>query len=436
MAFPLTVNGTTWNASDFAATKYAANLGKFMYDLVWDRINKLSAYSTSTHSFSSGSKAFTVTAGKGFAPGMTVVIGVPSTAPANFLGGLMSGRVISYSGTTLTIDVVKYYNIAGSNSVWDISINAFGRDKDFTNAPTTVDQIKQCLMLHSQSNFSEVMEDFCGYLDPPFDGAIRKSWNKFLDVQVVGGATVTGNGNVTESICDPNHPGIAVATLNNVNSVALFQMAGAPYGACFINGLLYDVGVDHPASQAFSVCFKLKDGMFNGSTDSLQLIAGLAYEDQIGDIATGINIRPVLQLDGASGGLTINNLGFIVRSGIGDMSPAVANTTLHSLKATDLGFDLNAPVISTVMPKDRWLTLRIIRLGSNFVQVHLLDNDSLLDGAAREIYKAQFDLTAYSGLYTSQVGFMPFIGFKKLQGSQSMKVLVDYVHFITEANRF
>lgn len=437
MAFPITVNGTTWDSSDFAASKYAANLGKFIYDLVWDRANKLTGFATDAQSFSAGSKTFTVGTGKGFAPGMTVVISAPSTAPANFAGGIMSGRVSGYAAGVLSVEVDKYYNIAGTNSLWEISINAAGRDKNTSDSPTTTDDIKKCLMTHAPQVVTEVLEDFCGALDTPFNGSNqRSSWNRNFDIQTVGGATVTGNGNVSESICDPNHPGIAVVTMNNVNSVALFQVAGSPYGNCVINGALNYVGSGRPSSQCFQVCFKLKDSMFNGSTDSIQLIAGLAYGSEIGSISAGLNIRPILQLDGAGGGTTISNMGFVIRSGVGDMSPAQAATTLNSLKATDMGLDLSAPAISTVLPKDRWLTLRIIRLGTDLVRVHLLDNDSLLDNATREIFKAEWDLSGYSGLYSGQSGFIPFIGFKKLHGNHSMKVLIDYLHFIAEANRY
>lgn len=72
--------------------------------------------STTSIAFGTGSKVFTVTAGKAFAAGQFVTIS-DSADPASY----MFGRVTSYAGTTLTVTVLYNFG-AGTIANWLISV--------------------------------------------------------------------------------------------------------------------------------------------------------------------------------------------------------------------------------------------------------------------------------------------------------------------------
>jgi len=95
-------------------------------DLVWRRINlaEMEAFaatlslistsdtSTTSNSIGPGSKTFSVSAGKSFKAGMYLVLANSNTA-------LMEGRVISYSGTSLVVDITTPIG-SGTFTSWQI----------------------------------------------------------------------------------------------------------------------------------------------------------------------------------------------------------------------------------------------------------------------------------------------------------------------------
>lgn len=79
----------------------------------------LTSSSVTSLAIGTGSKAFTVAAGLGYVPGMELVAAY-TTDPADYS---MTGTVLTYSGTTLTLDVSSYRG-TGTYAAWSISPTA------------------------------------------------------------------------------------------------------------------------------------------------------------------------------------------------------------------------------------------------------------------------------------------------------------------------
>lgn len=92
-----------------------ANWSALPYNQIGDRYK---TSSTTANFITKGEKTFTVEAGLAYTPEQTVTI-VASASPANH----MHGRVVSYSGTTLVVDVTKATG-SGTFGSWTINVGA------------------------------------------------------------------------------------------------------------------------------------------------------------------------------------------------------------------------------------------------------------------------------------------------------------------------
>lgn len=128
MGFPVTINGTTYNASDFAPYGYVDNFPRMMQDMAdvaattAAQAQRLIGTSTSSVPIGTGSKSFSTQAGKLFDAGGHLLITADGAPSTNF----MLGRVTSYSGTSLTVDVVLIGEAAaGTYSAWTIRVTGY-----------------------------------------------------------------------------------------------------------------------------------------------------------------------------------------------------------------------------------------------------------------------------------------------------------------------
>jgi hypothetical protein len=128
MGFPVTINGTTYNASDFAPYGYVDNFPRMMQDMAATaattaaQAQRLIGTSNSSVSIGTGSKSFTTQAGKLFDAGGHLLITADGAPSTNF----MLGRVTSYSGASLTVDVVLIgETVSGTYSAWTIRVTGY-----------------------------------------------------------------------------------------------------------------------------------------------------------------------------------------------------------------------------------------------------------------------------------------------------------------------
>lgn len=117
MAFPVTLNGTTYTLADFEGLNYVQGFPDALEDFVTHAGAIYNSTSASSVTIGTGSKTFTTAdSGKPYVVG-TPLRCVSQADTANF----MDGTVTSYSGTTLVINVL---NTGGSGTYddWNITI--------------------------------------------------------------------------------------------------------------------------------------------------------------------------------------------------------------------------------------------------------------------------------------------------------------------------
>ena len=232
---PVTINGNLYNESDFIGSNHATKFAAYAYDLFDSITNPLAtgveslfAQSSSTVVFGVGNRAFNVPAGKGFYPGMSVV--ARADTGTGFLGA-QYGRVLSYTGTLLTIVVSSVTErvgtqanswVIGPSSVGEV-LTSFGLTEG-GSGQTTADAAWGALDLPKYDVRPEQFEDFAGLvLDAyPMSGfPIREQRTHTAQTSV--------NGSVFGGVSGPNnrkvpalssHPGVVTLAVSGETSVA------------------------------------------------------------------------------------------------------------------------------------------------------------------------------------------------------------------------
>lgn len=119
MGYPVTLNGTVYTAADFDGTAYVTGFPNALSDMVSHQGNIYKETSTTSNSIGTGSKTFTITAGKPYQNGTPLRISSDASPTTHY----MDVVVASYSTTSLVVTVVGY---AGSGTKTDWSINIAG----------------------------------------------------------------------------------------------------------------------------------------------------------------------------------------------------------------------------------------------------------------------------------------------------------------------
>lgn len=120
--YPFTVNGVTYNLSDFQNLAYVTGLPNSMKDILRHALLDYSGNTGQTLSVTTGSKSLTIAAGKAFQAGDNVTIGLASD-PANPDASRMYGTVTSYNFSTgdMVVDVTSVTD-SGSSTGWKVSL--------------------------------------------------------------------------------------------------------------------------------------------------------------------------------------------------------------------------------------------------------------------------------------------------------------------------
>ncbi len=119
MAYPVTLNGRTYTLADFEGNNYVDGLPDAFEDFVTHAGDIYNDTSTTSNSIGTGSKTFTVTAGKPYQAGTPLRIADAAAPATNFLDAV----VTSYSGTTLVVEAIGY---AGSGTLTSWTVNIGG----------------------------------------------------------------------------------------------------------------------------------------------------------------------------------------------------------------------------------------------------------------------------------------------------------------------
>ncbi len=283
--FPVTVNGNTYNEADFQGSDAARNFGKFAYDLVQDKVNVNSAASTvatstSSSTYATGAKTFTIAAGKGFKKGMPVSV----TRVGDVELSAMYGVVTNYVGTTLSITIETVNAPDSSSSTpWVISSclpvvpltgtvsTGFGG-----TGAVTAEAAWEALPLPKYDARPEHMNDMEG--GPLIDvsnlttSLIAPVGHNKLLIYTKGGGRVR-NGVEAEAYAEGvpdlhRHPGIMELSVKNLNSEAALLGGdnGFVQGFTTTGGILMEVGIYIPeipilsAAEQFSLWVGLEGG--------------------------------------------------------------------------------------------------------------------------------------------------------------------------------
>jgi hypothetical protein len=117
MAYPVTLNGRTYTLADFEGNNYVDGLPDAFEDFVTHAGDVYNDTSTTSNSIGTGSKTFTVTAGKPYQAGTPLRIADAAAPATNFLDAV----VTSYSGTTLVVEAIGYGG-SGTKTSWTVNI--------------------------------------------------------------------------------------------------------------------------------------------------------------------------------------------------------------------------------------------------------------------------------------------------------------------------
>ena len=117
MAYPVTLNGRTYTLADFEGNNYVDGLPDAFEDFVTHAGDVYNDTSTTSNSIGTGSKTFTVAAGKPYQAGTPLRIADAAAPATNFLDAV----VTSYSGTTLVVEAIGYGG-SGTKTSWTVNI--------------------------------------------------------------------------------------------------------------------------------------------------------------------------------------------------------------------------------------------------------------------------------------------------------------------------
>jgi len=131
MGYPVVLNGRTYTAADFEGNAYVTGFPDALEDFVTQAGDTYKTTSTSSAIVGTGSRTFTVAAGKPYQSGTPLRIS--SSADVSVF---MDATVTSYSGTTLVVTVTGVSG-SGTLSSWNINI---GGGVNVINSPVPVSQ--------------------------------------------------------------------------------------------------------------------------------------------------------------------------------------------------------------------------------------------------------------------------------------------------------
>lgn len=438
MGFPFTLNGNVWTRSQFETGNISNNLGPFLYDLLKNRRDLNYTSSLSSHTYTTGSKAFTVQAGKKFAVGMPVMIASVLTSSA---GSWMLGYVTAYAGTTLTINVTAVFPEAGSNGAWVIFPGHYALTRagtlpvaDGGLGTTVADTARGNVGLYLPSQGMSLLEDFNGYRrslaslveqNAVMSGGVRFAYppafppgEKYLAYGGGGGGRVTFDGNISENIVDGNHPGIAVLRVTT------------PGNSAFVSfGNNYFLPASTPYVE-FKTCIYLPNGLANASSDRVKLAIGLArhrYIDPVFPTDGSMTISDRILNEGRANTAfytfdAFNNFGYVLTN-----DEFSASTTEMIGITNQSGSAVEGTIATKVaIPSGRWLSVRMVRYSASTEWACEIWDDY---GTQYLGATLTFDATT-----NDNNRLAPFVAIKKVNGSVERKLLVDYISLRAETS--
>lgn len=438
MSFPFTLNGNVWTRSQFENGDISDNLGPFLYDLTKNRRDLNFTSSTSSHTYTTGSKVFTVQAGKKFAVGLPVMISSVLTSSA---GSWMIGYVTAYAGTSLTINVTAVFPEAGSNAAWVIFPGHYALTRAATLpvadgglGTTVADTARGNVGLYLPSQGMSLLEDFTGYRrsmqssteqNVVMSGGSRFAFapvfpagEKYLAHGGAGGGRVTFDGNISENIVDGNHPGIAVLRVTT------------PGNSAFVSfGNNYFLPTSTPYVE-FKTCIYLPNGLANAASDRIKLAIGFArhrYIDPVFPSDGSFTLSDRIFNEGRANTAfytfdAFNNFGYVLTN---------AEFSASNSEMTGITNQSGSPVQGTIsnktpLPSGRWLSVRLVRYSASTEW-----SCEIWDDYGNQYLGAllTFDATA-----NDNNRLAPFVAIKKVNGSVERKMLVDYISLRAETS--
>ena len=117
MAWPITLNGNTYNASDFAPGSYHLKLGPFLYDLMQQQAisQQPITKSQSTVAAGTGSRTITVDSAAPFRTGMWLLLVGANADGSEGPVRIVTGQITGISGSDLTLNVTNDFTPVGAN---------------------------------------------------------------------------------------------------------------------------------------------------------------------------------------------------------------------------------------------------------------------------------------------------------------------------------
>ena len=386
MAFPFTVNGVTYTASDFSGSVYAYNYLKL--------INDCAAHSSSTL------KARATGGGSGFVTTLTLLSsscqfspGMPVTVYSKEVGTTHLCRVVSLTRDALVLDDNQIIGDSLNDETTSWVVTLGGAWEELTSAPyagigsvpyTTVEAVKaNALVGYPNVRLAPYFEDFCGYFPTAvLDPAGSTYFVKDLRFYTSGEATVTFNGNQLELFADSRCPGVAVLTCTATDDCV--GLAG-PGTAEYLDGFKGSFRVYIPDTP---------------ETDDVQIGLGLGSLDSytLSEVVGVFLAYNYLE----HGSYENRKLEAVYNSEYSGNRSKVSNNPngLH-------------------WPLDRWLTVSVTSDSSAFV-------GTIYDDTGE--YYETFNMPAFTGVEGSPVTVLhPFVLVRKSKGSKPFKLYLDYI---------
>lgn len=405
MGFPITVNGRTWNLSDFQTGKHHENLGQFLYDCTQDFANRFFGTSTTSLTIGTGSKTLTTQAGKAWRVGMRVQI-VPRNSidgTALRLTGFMDGIVTAYNTGTgsMTVNVEASY---GNSTIanWhvmpghgaQVGSTPLGQGAGGSGVTTQAAAREFAGMVSKATSMNTVMEDFCGYF-PPLTATNDQNQN-WLQVICNGGGRVLSGGNAVGDpglntrklgLLDGQHPGVAVLEVTGVGDYAHINLSSAPVG-CLNSGSTLITQFYLPYA--------------NDGTNDVQ-------------IEIGFSIPENYPGGGSYPGFAMHWPGF------GGAQTADVDVTVP-------GSESELPGYGAILP-GKWYTLYLGNNGSEYWgELYTLDDNGYMNLVTDWV-------SGFLPTANSSNSYWPFVRLTKTKGGKPRTFLVDFMYWKRSASR-
>ena len=257
--FPVTVNGVTWNASDFAESKYSRNLFNFLKDVFTESCKSLNSYVTNSMTIGNNNVTMTLPSVKNYIVGqrLRLVPAVDETT-SNFLAGYIEGYVVSYN--TGTGDLVLHplmWQGTGTYSRWHVTPG--GEPIPVFPSITALQGGASSIRVEGPiETFTEFFEDFNGTEGNGIVTSTTGSGRVYFD----GNVKAAESSEYASKALDGDHPGIVVLEVSEEGSTAEINL-----GSCSSNlnaGGVYRVMflLDCSALNTFymQIGLRVKDG--------------------------------------------------------------------------------------------------------------------------------------------------------------------------------